>query len=662
MSKAVWKYSTLLLASTIALAGCSSSDGDKDGAKGDSNEAASNVVEGATFNTVYGTDIASLDYTFSSRATNSVHYTNFVDGLLENDSLGNLIPALAEDWEVSDDGLTYTYHLRKGVKWVTNDGTEYAEVKADDFVTGLKHAADIESETLYIVSNSIKGLADYVSGKTDDFADVGVKAVDDYTVEYTLNAPESYWNSKTTYGILYPINAEFLESQGENFGSASADSILYNGAFLLTNNTAKSVIEYEKNESYWGVDDVHIDAVKYTFNDGSDPDGLFTSFQNGDLTLARVYPNSAGYSAVTEAYPDGVTFSQTNGTTYNLTFNLSRGAYEATSKTTDEEKDSTQKAILNRNFRLAFEFAFDRAAYNAQSVGEETSSEALRNTLVPPTFVQIGEEDYGKAVEKELQTLDSDTWADIDLSDGHDEYYNSDKAKEYLDKAKAELEADNVAYPIHLDIPVLETSEVGVNSAKSIKNSIESTLGADNVVVDIQLLNQDAYLAATYYATAGSASDFDISTASGWGPDYQDPSTYLNIYNSKTGDMLQTLGLDGSELVEGEDVSAPAKEALGFSEYDALLDAANSITDDDDARYEAYAKAEAWLLNNAIQVPIYAGGGLPRVTKVVPFSAPYSWSGIAADKLKYIEIQEDVVTVDQYDAALDKWNKDRSAE
>ena len=202
MSKAIWKYSTLLLASTIALAGCSSSDGDKDGAKGDSDEAASNVVEGATLNTVYGTDIASLDYTFSSRATNSVHYTNFVDGLLENDSLGNLIPALAEEWEVSDDGLTYTYHLRKGVKWVTNDGTEYAEVKADDFVTGLKHAADIESETLYIVSNSIKGLADYVSGKTDDFADVGVKAVDDYTVEYTLNAPESYWNSKTTYGIL----------------------------------------------------------------------------------------------------------------------------------------------------------------------------------------------------------------------------------------------------------------------------------------------------------------------------------------------------------------------------------------------------------------------------------------------------------------------------
>lgn len=644
----------LLLATSLTLAACS---GSKD--ESSANTDSTTTVDGGTFNTVYSTDIATLDYIFSSRQTNSVHYTNFVDGLLENDSLGNLIPALAEDWEVSEDGLTYTYKIREGVKWVTNSGTEYADVTAHDFVTGLKHAADINSETLYIVSDSVKGLSDYVEGKTTDFSTVGVKAIDDYTVEYTLNTPESYWNSKTTYGILYPVNEEFLASQGENFGSVSPDSILYNGAFILTNNTAKSVIEYEKNELYWDSENVHLDDVKYTYNDGSDPDGLFTSFEEGNLSLARVYPNSAGYAQVQEAYPEGVTFSQTDGTTYNMTFNLDRGSYNATSKTTDEEKNSTKAAVLNRDFRLAIQFAFDRASYNAQSVGDETSSEALRNTLVPPTFVEVEGEDYGEVVEAELQALDAETWADVDLADGHDEYFDKEEAVEHLEKAKEALAAENVSFPIHLDIPIMETSEISVNSAKSLKNSIESTLGEDNVVVDIQLLNDDAYLAATYQATTGTASDFDISTASGWGPDYQDPSTYLNIYNSRTGDMLTTLGLDGSELVEGEDVTADAKEAVNFEEYDALLDAASELLDEDE-RYAAYAKAEAWLLNNAIQVPIYAGGGLPRVTTVVPFSQPYSWSGIAADKLKYVQLQEDVVTADQYQEALDKWNEDRT--
>ena len=116
----------------------------------------------------------------------------------------------AEDWSVSKDGLTYTYKIRKGVKWYDADGEERGEVTAKDFVTGLKHAADKKSEELPLVQGSIKGLDDYVQGKTTDFSQVGVKAVDDYTLQYTLNKPETFWNSKTTNGILFPIN-RFLE-------------------------------------------------------------------------------------------------------------------------------------------------------------------------------------------------------------------------------------------------------------------------------------------------------------------------------------------------------------------------------------------------------------------------------------------------------------------
>ena len=642
------KVLALLLVSAVMLGACGSN------AKGSSSSKKSDLV--SEYSSVYVTDLETLDYTFSSRKTNSDHYTNFVEGLLENDQYGNLKGDMAKSWEVSDDGLTYTYHLRKGVPWVDSEGNEYgADVTANDFVTGLKHAVDVQSQTLYIVADSIKGLSDYIDGKTNDFSTVGVKAVDDYTLQYTLNKPEPFWNSKTTYGILYPINEEFLKSKGKDFGKPTPDSILYNGPFILANNTAKSVIEYTKNESYWDPKNVHLDTVKWTYNDGSDPDGLFKSYENGELSLARVYPNSPGYKDVTKAYPDGVTWSQTGGSTYNLTFNFNRGTFDATSKTTDKEKEDTQKAILDRNFRLAILFGFDKKSYNAQSVGEEGATKALRNTLVPADFVEIGGKPYGDTVASKLKALDSDAFGDVNLSDGQDGYYNADKAKEYMEKAKTELEAKGVQFPIHLDMPVEETSEISVNMVKSLKKSVETSLGSDNVVVDIQLLNEDKYLAATYQATTGKAGDFDITNASGWGPDYTDPSSYLNIYDSRKGDMIHTLGLEASAVVQGTDPSTAAKKAINLPEYDALLDKAAAITDDLDARYTAYADAEAWLLDNALQVPIYADGGTPRVTNVVPFSGPYGWAGIAANKLKYVEVQSDIVTTDQYDKAKKAW-------
>lgn len=642
------KVLALLLVSAVMLGACGSN------AKGSSSSKKSDLV--SEYSSVYVTDLETLDYTFSSRKTNSDHYTNFVEGLLENDQYGNLKGDMAKSWEVSDDGLTYTYHLRKGVPWVDSEGNEYgANVTANDFVTGLKHAVDVQSETLYIVADSIKGLSDYIDGKTNDFSTVGVKAVDDYTVQYTLNKPEPFWNSKTTYGILYPINEEFLKSKGKDFGKPTPDSILYNGPFILANNTAKSVIEYTKNESYWDPKNVHLDTVKWTYNDGSDPDGLFKSYENGELSLARVYPNSPGYKDVTKAYPDGVTWSQTGGSTYNLTFNFNRGTFDATSKTTDKEKEDTQKAILDRNFRLAILFGFDKKSYNAQSVGEEGATKVLRNTLVPADFVEIGGKPYGDTVASKLKALDSDAFGDVNLSDGQDGYYNADKAKEYMEKAKTELEAKGVQFPIHLDMPVEETSEISVNMVKSLKKSVETSLGSDNVVVDVQLLNEDKYLAATYQATTGQAGDFDITNASGWGPDYTDPSSYLNIYDSRKGDMIHTLGLEASAVVQGTDPSTAAKKAINLSEYDALLDKAAAITDDLDARYTAYADAEAWLLDNALQVPIYADGGTPRVTNVVPFSGSYGWAGIAANKLKYVEVQSDIVTTDQYDKAKKAW-------
>ena len=241
MKSSKWIIATGVVLSTgILLAGCGKST--------------SNT---STYSYVYTQDPDTLNYLIANRATTSDVVTNLVDGLLENDRYGNLVPALAKSWTVSKDGLTYTYKLRKDAKWYTSEGEEYAGVKAQDFVTGLKYAADNKSEALYLVQDSVKGLDAYIKGETKDFSTVGVKAVDDYTVQYTLSRTESYWNSKTTNNILFPVNADFLKSQGKNFGSVKPSSILYNGPYLLKSLTAKSSMEFAKNPHYYDKKNVH---------------------------------------------------------------------------------------------------------------------------------------------------------------------------------------------------------------------------------------------------------------------------------------------------------------------------------------------------------------------------------------------------------------------
>lgn len=164
-----------------------------------------------TFSFTYETDPDNLNYLTTGKAATADITSNVIDGLLENDKYGNLIPSMAEDWSVSKDGLTYTYKIRQDAKWYTSEGEEYAPVKAQDFVTGLKYATDKKSEALYLVQDSIKGLDAYAKGENKDFSQVGIKAIDDQTVQYTLNKPESFWNSKTTMGVLAPVNEEFFE-------------------------------------------------------------------------------------------------------------------------------------------------------------------------------------------------------------------------------------------------------------------------------------------------------------------------------------------------------------------------------------------------------------------------------------------------------------------
>ena len=628
----------LVLSTTVLLVACGKADKEADAP--------------TTFSYVYGVDPSSLDYSIATRTSTTDIVGNVVDGLMENDEYGNVIPSLAEDWTVSKDGLTYTYKLRKGVKWYTSEGEEYAEVTAHDFVTGLKHVADGKSDGVTLIQNSIKGLNEYMTGETNDFSTVGVKALDDYTVEYTLNAPESFWNSKVTTATMLPVNEEFLKASGKNYGAVSPSGILYNGPYILKTLTSKSLIEYEKNPNYWDKEKVKIEKVKLTYYDGSDQESLIRSFSSGAYTTARLFPSSSNFASTLEQYGDKITYSPQDSNSYYFTFNVNRQSYNKTAKTSDEQKSSTKEAMLNKDFRQAINFAFNRHSYAAQLNGEEGADKIIRNSLVPDNFVQSGGKNFGDIAQAELVNY-GDQWKGVELVDGKDTIYNPDKAKASFEKAKKELESKGVTFPIHLDVPVEQTDTIAVQQSNSFKQSIESTLGAENVVIDVLQMTDNEKESITSQARVPAQKDYDLNST-GWSPSYQDPASYLNIMDPKTGSAMKHLG-----ITKGKDKEVVAQ--LGLDQYKKLLDDAASETNDLDKRYEKYAKAQAWLTDSSLLMPTASSGGSPVVSNVVPFSKPYSQVGIKGDPyiFKGMRLQKEIVTTKEYEAALEKWQKEK---
>ena len=608
-----------------------------------------------TFGYVYSSDPETLDYLISGKQSTKVATSNGIDGLFTNDKYGNLTPAVAEDWSVSKDGLTYTYKIRKGVKWFTSDGEEYAEVTAKDFVNGLKHAADKKSEALYLAEKSVKGLSDYVAGNSKDFSTVGIKAVDDYTLEYTLNQPEPYWNSKMSYSIFWPLNEEFEKSKGDDFAKPTdPTSLLYNGPFLLKSLTAKSSIEFAKNEQYWDKDNVHLDKVTLAFYDGSDQESLERNFTSGAYSYARLFPTSSNYSKVAEDYKDNIYYTLAGPGITGLGVNIDRQGYKYTAKTTDEEKTSTKKALLNKDFRQALNFAFDRTAYSAQINGTEAAPLAVRNLFVKPDFVSAGEKTFGDLVTEKMAAY-GDEWKNVNLADGQDGLFNADKAKAELAKAKTALEAEGVKFPIHLDIPVDQTNKGYVARIQSFKQTVEKVLGEENVVIDIHQISKDEAMNITYHAPNAAAEDWDLSGAVGWNPDYEDPSTYLDILKSTNKSQTKTyMGFDNPDN--------PAVDKVGLKEYDQLIDEAAKETTDLNVRYEKYAAAQAWLTDSSLFIPAMSGSGAaPFISRVVPFTAPYGQSGDKSSDLyfKYIKLQSETVTKAEYEQAREKWLKEK---
>lgn len=616
-----------------------------------------------TFSMIANFDITTLDYVYNNKSSNGDYTNNFVEGLLTQDSHGKLVPGMATEWSCNDDASEWTFTIRDDAVWSTSAGEEYDAVTAEDFVTGLKHAVDSKSETLGLVADLIVGLREYSEG-TGTWEDVGIKA-DGNQLTYTLTGPCGYFDGMTTYSILWPINAEFLESKGSDFGAVEPDSILYNGCYILSSLVPAQEVRFDANPNYYDAKNVFVQHVVVTYSDGKDPAQNFNMFVNGEVTSTTVNQSLPEVVAkAAELYPDNQYKSMTTATSYWGAFNWDRQMYAlyndpsvSTTSKTDAQKADTKAAILNADFRRAVYAAYSAHAVEAITLGEEHADGVIRNTLVPYTFAMTTDgRSYGSIVEKYAAELVAD-YEGIDLNDGHDAWYNPELAKTFAERAKEELGDSVSEWPIHIDVPVYAASENQKNMQLAMKKSIEDAIG-DYVVIDLQFLegNSSVYYSSFYNQPTGEENSIDLVFGAGWGPDYGDPLTYLHCFDIHDGDMLNYSGINIESQGQSDEQKA-VLETLGLNEVQEVVDQATAATGDE--RIELFAKAEAMLLTNGILRPYSTSGANISISKVKPFTVAYGLYGQAAYNqvpyFKYMQLLDEPVLADDYYAAKEAW-------
>ena len=545
-----------------------------------------------TYSLGYTSDPQTWDGLATYRSADSEAIVNTVDGLLEYDVENVQQPALAESYTVNDDFTVYTFTIRQGAVWSDSQGRVIADVTADDFVAGMQHLLDTQGGLEGLAADDgvkIVNAGAYINGEVTDFAEVGVKAIDDYTVEYTLEEPCLWFTTLLGYNPFFPLCRSYYESQGGKFGAdfdaeaadylfgKDPDHIAYCGPYLVSNATEANTIVFTANPNYWNKDNINLQKIEWLFNDGSDDTKAYKDAKAGVIAGAGL--NSA---AVESAKADGLFdefayVSDTNAVSYMAFFNVMRNQFAnvndaavgASTKTVGQAK-AYNAAMQNIHFRHALATSLDRGAYNAISNGEELKFNNLRNSYVPGNFVSLPEDVtvdingvsttfaagtyYGAIMQAQLdadgfavKVWDPEADGGIGSGDGYDGWYNVEYSNSELAIAIEELKAQGFEVskenPIVMEIPYAGNSEVRTNRANVIKQSIEATFGGFIEVRLVDCVDTAGWLYAGYYPDYGYEMNADFMDVSGWVPDYGDPQTYLATMTPAPGGMVKSCGI-----------------------------------------------------------------------------------------------------------------------
>ena len=575
--------------------------------------------ESREYRTVYSGEITTLNYLVTATTNEFAIAANLVDTLVDYDKYGVVKPALATEWKVSEDNLTWTFTLREGVKWLRQDKTEYAEVIAQDFVDAMEYILDSknESKTANIAYSVIKNAEGYYNGEITDFTSVGVKALDKYTLEYTLEKPTPYFLSMTTYVCFFPVNGDFLKEVGEQFGTDNIN-FLYNGAYILDTFEPQTRRILIANEEYWDKENIHIDKLIATFNneaatlapelfnrgeiDYADiPSSILDDWMKDQEKRNSIRPNRTGYYSFFYAFNFDPQFDP------------------------EYEPENWKLAVNNLDFRKSLFHALDRKA--AMLTAEPYDPEKrIQNTITPKSFVDFEGTDY-----TQIGAL-----ATISKTDS----FNKTLALEFKTKAMEELKG-KVTFPVKVLMPYNTGSTDWANRAQVIEQQMENLLGIDFIDIIIDPKPPTGFLKEV--RRAGNYAFLECN----WGPDYADPETYTDPF-------LPTGTYNWPHLATGY------TESNGKNVYENLIDTAKEELFDIEKRLILFAEAEAYFIDNAFVIPYAVGGGGYSASRLNPFESQYSPFGVASERYKGQKIMDKPMNSEEFTKQLEQWETERA--
>ncbi len=531
--------------------------------------------------TSWSTAPETLDILNTSAQADTETLCNVVEGLVEFDNIGHLHATGPEDWTISDDGKTYTFSVPANNPWVDNQGkvvSSYGNVTAEDYVTGFQHMLDAKAGLEWLVSGVIKGVSKYLKEEVG-FEEVGFKAVNGKVV-IELEQPEGFFPTRLAYTMFSPVNKAFFESKGGVLGIKAfaekkakedytygkvnkPETALYCGAFYVDTHTASGTagdIVLKKNSHFFKASETTLDEVKWVYDAGENLDQTFNSCINGNYSGIGLTGANLQKAKDQGIFDSKAYITDTESTTFFGGVNLHRQTYGLSgkavrSKKTVAQAEFWQKAVLNKNLRKAIVHSFDKATYNAVSVGEDIKNESLRNMYTKPDFVKLSKDvtldgqtfnkntDYGDVVQYYLEQLGTK----VEVADGKDGWYKPEEAKKYLEKAKEELAKAGVKWDKGASIEVVYLSTAANNTAqaKAYQQKFNEVFkDADIKVTLIEAKTSEDFYKVGYRAANGAALGADLFYGSGWGPDYADPSTYLDTFKPNgDGYMTKVIGL-----------------------------------------------------------------------------------------------------------------------
>ena len=625
--------------------------------------------DSTTYTVLYARQPATLNYLICSADPDLYHGTHCVDTLVEYDSRGKIREGLATSWEWDADTLTWTFHLRDE-NWVDYTGAVLGPVTAQDFVDALAYLLDPDyaSGTASLVTPSVAGAEDYYNycvwrnnanngtvaedgttytidaagtvtltaadGSTTtcpavDFSSVGVAAVDEHTLTYTLNYDFPGFLSLLNYAPFEPAYGPMLAELGDQF-CTSAETACNCGAFYLAEYTPLESWVMKKNPENYDKDNVYIDTVRYIYNQEALISGP-EMVRRGEIDQATISSDILDSWLADDTTKDMVSMDRPEtGKSYFYFFNFLPYAHQfpnwnTTGVDAQYQPDNWAKAVNSTNFRKAFLYAINPAVTLAVTAPEGYENYKL-HTITPPSFC---------ADSKGVDYTECGALAKVT------DHFNEATAKQYRDAAVQELTAAGATFPIKVQYPYNPAVVDWDKQCQVFKQQVEGVLndGFDFVDIIITQGPSDNFLNAVRRAGAYEFMSYY------WGADYSDPETEVYPFYQEAGDRGTCYAFLRTGVEDGIITGETADYVMTYMD---MVEKAKAITADLDARYAAFADAEAYLIENALVIPLSLPVPPYIATRLNLWEGQYAPTGFSSNRLKGIHILDHYVSMDEY--------------